>query len=142
MAVPVTPSAPMSCSLLGDVQVDKFEVEAVSLGQLSQCLVGHEETRSGGGWYLESIVVREAKNSGKEFLFPCNKSVTLRSLYYCSCCTLLLFACISKMMSIVLYLCLNLCQSFNVACNHKHVQSLCPNNLFSQFLYACLSFSL
>ncbi|XP_070194990.1 lipoxygenase homology domain-containing protein 1-like isoform X2 [Littorina saxatilis] len=54
-------------------QVDKFEVEAVSLGKLAQCLVGHDGTRSGDGWYLDSIVVRESKNSGREYVFPCNR---------------------------------------------------------------------
>jgi len=57
------------------VQVDKFELEAVSLGALSQCLVGHDGTRSGDGWYLETIVVRDGKNNGREYVFPCNKSV-------------------------------------------------------------------
>lgn len=57
--------------------MDKFEVEAVSLGKLAQCLVGHDGTRSGDGWYLDSIVVRESKNSGREYVFPCNRSVCL-----------------------------------------------------------------
>lgn len=49
-----------------------FEVEAVSLGHLSQCLIGHDSTKAGDGWYLENIVVKEGK-SGSQYTFPCKK---------------------------------------------------------------------
>ncbi|KAK7503970.1 hypothetical protein BaRGS_00004702, partial [Batillaria attramentaria] len=54
-------------------QVDVFEVEAVSLGKLTQLLIGHDGTKAGDGWYLESVVVRESKNATWEYIFPCNK---------------------------------------------------------------------
>ncbi|XP_055956181.1 lipoxygenase homology domain-containing protein 1 [Patella vulgata] len=54
-------------------QVDVFEVEGVYLGRLSKCLVGHDGTGAGDGWFLDKIVVRESSTSKVEYVFPCNK---------------------------------------------------------------------
>ncbi|KAH3831729.1 hypothetical protein DPMN_104999, partial [Dreissena polymorpha] len=54
-------------------QVDVFYIEAVSLGDLQRCVIGHDGTGAGEGWYLEQVVIREDENSPDEFVFPCNR---------------------------------------------------------------------
>ena len=53
--------------------MDLFELEAVQLLRPQRVIVGHD--RSGSGWYLDKIVVKEARNAKKEFVFPCDRSV-------------------------------------------------------------------
>lgn len=55
------------------IQVDIFEIEAVSLGKLEKCIVGHDGTGSDQGWYLEKIMIRESEESKEEYIFPCEK---------------------------------------------------------------------
>ena len=50
-----------------------FYIEAVSLGHLQRCIVGHDSTGAGEGWYLEQITVRESETSTEEYVFPCNR---------------------------------------------------------------------
>ncbi len=52
-----------------------FEVEAVSLGELSQCIVGHDGDGIGEGWYLDEIVVREGPDAPHEYVFTCCRFV-------------------------------------------------------------------
>ncbi|KAK3777632.1 hypothetical protein RRG08_021747 [Elysia crispata] len=54
-------------------QSDTFELEAVHLGNLSRVQIGHEETRPGGGWFLDKVVVREGKTANMEFVFACGR---------------------------------------------------------------------
>jgi len=54
-------------------QTDIFEIEAVSLGSLQKCIVGHDGTGDGQGWFLEQIVIRESKNAKEEYIFPCER---------------------------------------------------------------------
>ncbi|KAK3092113.1 hypothetical protein FSP39_025311 [Pinctada imbricata] len=54
-------------------QVDVFEVEAVWLGKLEKCVVGHDATESGKGWYLSQIIVRENEDAKEEYIFSCEK---------------------------------------------------------------------
>ena len=58
-------------------QVDVFEVEAVSLGELSQCIVGHDGDGIGEGWYLDEIVVREGPDATHEYVFTCCRFVAV-----------------------------------------------------------------
>jgi len=48
-------------------------VEAVSLGNLQRCVIGHDGTGAGEGWYLEQIVIKEHEESADEYVFPCNR---------------------------------------------------------------------
>ncbi|XP_052774352.1 lipoxygenase homology domain-containing protein 1-like isoform X2 [Mya arenaria] len=54
-------------------QVDVFFVEAVSLGALQRCVIGHDGTGAGEGWYLEQVTIKEDEHSPDEFVFPCNR---------------------------------------------------------------------
>ena len=53
--------------------MDVFEVEAVHLGKLTQCEVGHDGTVAGEGWYLDRIVVKESDSAQEEYIFPCDR---------------------------------------------------------------------
>ncbi|XP_048764444.2 lipoxygenase homology domain-containing protein 1-like isoform X2 [Ostrea edulis] len=54
-------------------QVDVFEIEAVSLGKLEKCIVGHDGTGSDQGWFLDRITIRESEESKEEYIFLCEK---------------------------------------------------------------------
>lgn len=53
--------------------MDIFEIEAVSLGKLEKCIVGHDGTGSDQGWYLDKIMIRESEESKEEYIFLCEK---------------------------------------------------------------------
>ncbi|XP_006819004.1 lipoxygenase homology domain-containing protein 1-like, partial [Saccoglossus kowalevskii] len=53
-------------------QVDMFEIEAVSLGELQKVVVGHDNKEAGQGWFCEKVIVKEAQDSDAEFHFPCS----------------------------------------------------------------------
>lgn len=57
-------------------QCDRFELEAVSLGRLTRCVLSHDGEGPGEGWFCEQVIVRESDNASEEYIFPCNKSVT------------------------------------------------------------------
>lgn len=50
-----------------------FLVEAVSLGNLQRCVIGHDGTGAGEGWFLEQVVIKENENATEEYVFPCNR---------------------------------------------------------------------
>ncbi|KAK2179893.1 hypothetical protein NP493_465g00008 [Ridgeia piscesae] len=52
-------------------QVDVFEVEAVSLGRVTKCIVSHDGEGRGEGWYLNEVLIREGLNASHEYVFPC-----------------------------------------------------------------------
>ena len=51
---------------------DAFIVEAVSLGHLKRCIMGHDGTGPGQGWFLDKIVVKEMPK-GMTYVFPCDR---------------------------------------------------------------------
>ena len=53
-------------------QVDKFLVEAVSLGKLKRVIIGHDGSGPGCGWFLESISIRESTRQHEQ-IFLCNR---------------------------------------------------------------------
>jgi len=65
------------------VQSDVFLLEAVSLGNITNVVVGHAESCPGRGWYLEKIVVRDVLQPKLQWVFPCRR-YDIQSLY----CTL------------------------------------------------------
>ncbi|CAH1776005.1 unnamed protein product [Owenia fusiformis] len=54
-------------------QVDKFNIEAVSLGRLKKIIVGHDATDEGDGWFLDRVVVKESPRAYTDYTFPCSK---------------------------------------------------------------------
>ncbi|XP_038664393.1 uncharacterized protein LOC119972132 [Scyliorhinus canicula] len=52
-------------------KTDSFLVKAVSLGQLTRVIIGHDGEGYGAGMYLKMIIVRESKDSDREWVFPC-----------------------------------------------------------------------
>ena len=58
-----------------------FEVEAVSLGRVTHCIVGHDGDGIGEGWYLNEILVREGPDATHEYVFPCCRSVIIAITY-------------------------------------------------------------
>ena len=54
-------------------QVDIFHVEAVSLGNLQRCVIGHDGTGVGEGWYLEQVIIKENEHATDEYVIPCTR---------------------------------------------------------------------
>ncbi|XP_077990949.1 uncharacterized protein LOC144445282 [Glandiceps talaboti] len=54
-------------------QIDEFEIEAVHLGDLKKVVIGHDGKMPGEGWYLDKVIIKDAKDSDKEIYFPCKK---------------------------------------------------------------------
>ena len=52
-------------------QEDKFELEAVDLGDLTSVVIGHDGKGHGAGWYLDKVVVKVKGGNGGRFVFPC-----------------------------------------------------------------------
>ena len=59
--------------LLFLVQVDIFEIEAVSVMDLQRVVVGHNAKAPGDGWFLDKIIIKEAPTADKEFIFECDR---------------------------------------------------------------------
>jgi len=53
--------------------VDVFYIEAVSLGALQRCVIGHDGTGDGEGWYCDQVVIKEEEISPDDYVFPCNR---------------------------------------------------------------------
>ncbi|KAL3869892.1 hypothetical protein ACJMK2_042519 [Sinanodonta woodiana] len=54
-------------------QKDVFHLEVVDLAKLQTCVIGHDSTAAGEGWYLEKVTVKESDNATEEYVFPCHK---------------------------------------------------------------------
>ncbi|XP_078677295.1 uncharacterized protein LOC144913960 isoform X2 [Branchiostoma floridae x Branchiostoma belcheri] len=54
-------------------QMDLFEVEAVSLGELQKVVIGHDGHGLGSGWHLDKVVIKESPVADKKYTFPCNR---------------------------------------------------------------------
>ncbi|XP_043545272.1 lipoxygenase homology domain-containing protein 1-like, partial [Chiloscyllium plagiosum] len=52
-------------------KIDSFLVKAVSLGQLTKVVIGHDGEGYGAGMYLKMVIVRESKDANREWVFPC-----------------------------------------------------------------------
>lgn len=52
-------------------QIDVFEIEAVSLENLTHIEIGHDRKGHGAGMYLDKVVISEKDDSAKEYVFPC-----------------------------------------------------------------------
>ncbi|XP_074641254.1 lipoxygenase homology domain-containing protein 1-like [Tubulanus polymorphus] len=65
----------MSKGIFNKGQIDNFEVEAVSLGQLVKVIVGHDGAGPGLGWFLDKVIIKEHAdaNSHEEYVFPCGR---------------------------------------------------------------------
>ncbi|XP_021104459.1 uncharacterized protein LOC101723048 [Heterocephalus glaber] len=59
-------------------QIDKFEVEAVSLGKLQKALLHCEASDESQYWYCEKVVVREP-STGSESTFTCERWIPFMS---------------------------------------------------------------
>ncbi len=55
--------------------MEVFELEAVELLDLQRIRIGHESSGGGNGWFLEKVVIKEAPDAEKQFVFECNRSV-------------------------------------------------------------------
>ena len=53
--------------------MDVFYIEAVDLGDLTHCLIGHDADDPSEGWFCQKVIVKESKGSERIFYFPCNK---------------------------------------------------------------------
>ncbi|KAK3579121.1 hypothetical protein CHS0354_022141 [Potamilus streckersoni] len=54
-------------------QKDVFHLEVVDLAKLQTCVIGHDSTAAGEGWYLEKVTVKESDTATEEYVFPCHK---------------------------------------------------------------------
>ena len=50
-----------------------FELEAVSVLELERVIVGHDGHEAGQGWFLDKVVVKEAEEVDREFVFLCGR---------------------------------------------------------------------
>ena len=64
----------MSSHVIGQYSTSIY-FSAVSLGHLQCCVIGHDETGPGEGWYLEHVKIKESDSALEEYVFPCNRSV-------------------------------------------------------------------
>ncbi|XP_078590357.1 lipoxygenase homology domain-containing protein 1-like isoform X3 [Branchiostoma floridae x Branchiostoma japonicum] len=54
-------------------QMDLFELEAVSLGELQKVIIGHDGHGLGSGWHLDKVVIKESPNAEEKYTFPCGR---------------------------------------------------------------------
>ncbi|XP_038056107.1 uncharacterized protein LOC119728107 [Patiria miniata] len=52
---------------------DRFTIEAVSLGKIDKCIVGHDGDKPDSGWFLDKIVVSESGENPQETTFLCSR---------------------------------------------------------------------
>ena len=57
------------------VQVDEFEVEAVTLLKLRKIRIGHDGRGVGAGWFLDKVVVGQVDSNKYDAEFMCNRWV-------------------------------------------------------------------
>ena len=62
------------------VQVDEFEVEAVTLLKLRKIRIGHDGRGVGAGWFLDKVVVGQVDTDKYDTEFVCNRWVYDRCL--------------------------------------------------------------
>ena len=53
-------------------QIDKFNIVAVDIGEITEINIGHDGIGYGAGWYLEKVTIRNPSN-GKEYYFLCGR---------------------------------------------------------------------
>jgi lipoxygenase homology domain-containing protein 1 len=53
--------------------VDVFKLEAVTVKQLRKIRIGHNGKRSGAGWFLKKVVIRQEDNPKYTHTFECNR---------------------------------------------------------------------
>ncbi|XP_035657481.1 lipoxygenase homology domain-containing protein 1-like [Branchiostoma floridae] len=54
-------------------QMDLFELEAVSLGELQKVVIGHDGHGLGAGWHLDKVVIKESPGAEEKYTFPCGR---------------------------------------------------------------------
>ena len=69
----------MSSQVIGQYNTSIY-ISAVSLGHLQYCVIGHDGTGPGEGWYLEQVTIRESDSALEEYVFPGNRSVLVFTL--------------------------------------------------------------
>jgi len=52
--------------------VDTFDIEAVSLEKIKKIRIGHDNSGSTPGWFLEKVVIKNSENEA-EYSFPCRR---------------------------------------------------------------------
>ena len=70
-------------TVFGQLQVDEFLIEAVSLKGLQKVRVGHDSSGPGAGWFLDKVVIKDPEDNTKEYVFPCNRCELSLASYYC-----------------------------------------------------------
>jgi hypothetical protein len=55
------------------VQVDEFEIEAVTLTKLRKVRIGHDGHGMGAGWFLDKVVVKQLGTDKYDSVFECNR---------------------------------------------------------------------
>ena len=56
-------------------KVDQFDLEAVDLQKLTKVIVGHDGKEAGAGWFLKQVIIKEAAESRRRYVFNCNRYV-------------------------------------------------------------------
>ena len=64
----------MSSHVIGQYSTS-INISAVSQGHLQRCVIGHDGTGPGEGWYLEQVTIKKSDSVQEEYDFPCNRSV-------------------------------------------------------------------
>nr|XP_026691111.1 lipoxygenase homology domain-containing protein 1-like isoform X2 [Ciona intestinalis] len=61
-------------------KLDRFEVEAVTLGELTQCVISCPKSHVSPkhSWSCDEIIVRESEGASMEYVFPCKKWIGVR----------------------------------------------------------------
>lgn len=58
-----------------ELQMDEFDIEAVTLHKLKMIRIGHDGHGAGAGWYLEKVVIfpKDRSKEKSEVTFECNR---------------------------------------------------------------------
>ena len=55
------------------LQMDRFKLRAVHLGDIQKITIGHDGKGAGSGWFLEKVVVIDPVDSEESTTFECNR---------------------------------------------------------------------
>ena len=65
------------CYILSVSQVDKFTIEAVDLGQVFKIRIRHDNSATGGDWYLDQVEVLDVE-AEEVYMFLCERWLSMK----------------------------------------------------------------
>eukprot|EP00794_Sanderia_malayensis_P016965 gene16965-18674_t len=53
-------------------RIDLFTIEAMDIGEIEKCIIGHDGKGVGAGWFIDSVSI-DIESHGKHLVFPCHR---------------------------------------------------------------------